>query len=269
MRSPKDKQGFLLIAVVVCVASGLIIAAMARHPPAPGANNCIGTPAATTAIVIDRSDEVTQQTLAEIRKRAMAYVADSVSDNELVSVFTVDASSSTALVPLVSRCRPRRNGSRITENVKALEKNYRERFEVPIDSALRVRPVPSAVSPLAQALIDISLSQYLRAKKNTLLVFSDMLENTPQFSLYGCITPDDVVSRFRVTRTGAQERPEFRNTMVRLNVIPRLGQTRQEIVCRDRLWTWFFGDNPGTHAGVTLDYLPGGPSVNQVEAGSR
>lgn len=267
MPSDKDKQGYMLIAGVLAVVVVLGALKAATTPQQPGPDLCVGEVDASTAILIDRSDDVTEQTRDEIRARALAYVKDSVRENERVSVFAINQGSSTALMPLISLCRPRRYGSRMTENVRVIEKRYRESFEGPLNSALRVPAGSSAESPIAQALTDISLSHYLNSKRNTLIVFSDMLENTPRFSLYQCDSPDAVIDRYRQSRIGAQERPKFMNTSVRLNIIPRLGQSRDEVQCRDRLWTWFFGDDAGADAGLAVHYLPGGPPVNpRVEA---
>lgn len=262
MHTRKDKQGFLLIGVVATAVIGIIaLKIILDDGDKPGSDNCVGNPIANTVIVIDRSDAVTQQTLDEIRARAMAYVSDSVKDNERVTVYSVDNASTTGLAPLVSLCRPRRHGSRLTENVKALEKQFRANYQRPLDSILRLAPGSSSESPLAQALTDISLGRHLNARRNTLMVFSDMLENTDRFSMYRCASPNRVVEEFRRSRMGAKERPQFKNTMVRLNIIPRLDQPVAALECRDKLWVWFFGDNPGEEAGVSLEYLPGGPAV--------
>jgi hypothetical protein len=262
MSSKKDKQGILLIGgVVVFVLSLLGYSAYVGTRPKPGTDNCIGHPDASTVIVIDRSEEISQQTLSEIRARAMMYVTDSVGDNERVSVFTAEKVSKNALAPLVSLCRPKRQGSRLTENLKSLENQFRAKYEIPLDSVLKMTPGTSTESPLAQVIIDLSLSHYLRSQKNTLIVFSDMLENTDRFSLYHCVAPQNVIADFRASRTGTKERPEFRNTMVRLNIIPRFDQARTSLECRDKLWVWFFGDDRGAHAGLDLDYLPGGQTA--------
>jgi hypothetical protein len=262
MRTKRDKQGVMLIASVAIVVLGLLAyRGYIGYRPKPGPDNCLGKPVASTAIIIDRSETTTQQTLNEIRARAMSYVRDSVKINERVSVFSVDDLAKEALVPLVSLCRPRRDGNRLVENVPMLEKQFRIKFEAPVDTTLTPRQGTSTESPLAQAITDISLSRYLRSDRNTLLVFSDMLENTNRFSLYRCASPTRVIDDFRRSRTGAMERPRFRNTMVRLNIIPRLDQSKTTLECRDKLWVWFFGDNPGPDAGLELDYLPGGPAV--------
>jgi hypothetical protein len=262
MRSKKDKQGFALIGLIATAVVGLIgYKIYVGSQPKPGPDNCVGRPGASTVIVVDRSEGIGAQTLNEIRARALAYVTDSVQDNERVTVFTVDQGSQTALAPLVSLCRPRKDGSRVTENIRVLQKQYEARYRAPLDSVLRLPPGESLESPLAQAMTDISLSEYLNSKRNTLLVFSDMLENTGRFSLYTCKTPSTVIQDYRASRIGSQERPRFKNATVRLNIIPRWDQSRAALECRDKLWLWFFGDNPGANAGLTLDYLPGGPSV--------
>lgn len=262
MRSKKDQHAIWLISgVVIAVISLLGTVAYVNGRPKPGPDNCVGNPDASTVILLDRSETVTRQTLDEIRARAMRYVLDSVQDNERVAVFAVDDSSGFSLTPLVSLCRPRKDGNRLTENVQVLAKQFSERFERPIDSALsQVTPTGKA-SPIAQAITDLSLSQYLKSQRNTLLVFSDMLENTASFSLYRCRSDGDVIRAFRDSRKGAMERPTFKNAKIRLNIIPRLDQSRATLGCRDRLWLWFFGDNPGANAALEFEYLPGGPSM--------
>ena len=90
-----------------------------------------------------------------------------------------------------------------------------------------------------------------------MLVFSDMLENTSKFSMYGCVDAKQAVTKFRESRKGAQERPHFRRTSVSLNMIPRLEVAKPTLKCRDQVWEWFFGDNEGAGARADIDYLPG------------
>jgi hypothetical protein len=221
------------------------------------ASNCLGTPDTNTVLVVDRSEGISTQTLDEIRSRALAFIVDSTVENERITVFAVNDSSKDSLVPLISLCRPPVSGSQLTQNVQSIQKQFRDKFKAPMDSALQLKPGNSPESPIAQALIDISRTRFLRGRRNTLLVFSDMLENTKAFSLYGCQTPKDVVARFRKSRLGGVERPSFVNTKVILNLIPRSTRTPTALECRDSLWVWFFGDDSGPDAGVTLDYLPG------------
>lgn len=262
MATKKDKQGYLLIAgmvlLVVAFFGFKLWQDTKRNKDKPGADNCIGVVRANTVIVLDHSDQITQQTRAEIENRAMSYILDKVQVNERVSVFTVSELSKRALTPVVSRCRPSDDGNRLVEDSRRLHKRFIETFEKPLRQALLTAPTFSNESPIAQAITDISLSQYLRGDANTLLVFSDMLENTKKFTLYHCPSAASVVPRYRESRKGAQERPTFKNTKVVLNVIPNLDQSKVVLSCRTQLWNWFFGDNDGSSAGMTFDFLPGG-----------
>jgi hypothetical protein len=260
----KDKQAYVVFAVVGLLLAAAFTAKVALDSkPRAGADNCIGDSVANTVIVLDYSDDVPLQTRDEVQARAMAHVNNRVAVNERVSVFTVSALSKRNLVPVVTVCRPPNDGNRATAKVAFIKKHYRDSFEQPLRAALAGRANESPESPIAQALTDLSLSQYLRAPTNTLLVFSDMLENTSSFSLYRCAGADAVVSTYRQARKGAQERPHFENTNVVVNLIPRLGQSAKTVACRDRFWTWFFGDSGGAkdRAGLDVVFLPGGAAV--------
>jgi hypothetical protein len=270
MASQKDKQGYLLIAAMVILLAIFFGYKLSQdNKQKPLADNCIGTVKANTVIVLDHSEKISKQTRTEIEARAINYILDKVQPNERVSVFTVSNLSKLALVPVVSRCRPPDEGNRLVEDTRRLHKRFIESFEKPLREALSAEPTASSESPIAQALTDISLSQYLRGEKNTLLVFSDMLENTTKFTLYRCPTAVSVVSRFRDSRKGAQERPTFKNTNVVLNLIPSLGHSKEVLSCRTQLWNWFFGDNEGSNASVAFDFLPGGTLDGTLAVGVK
>ncbi len=259
MVSDKDRKGWLMIGAVAVALAAVFAAKLALDGrPKAGQDNCVGHVSANTVIVLDQSEATSGQTVAEITARAMAHIRDHTKVNERVTVFTVSELSKSSLKPVISLCKPPEDGSVAIENVAMIKKHFHDNFEVPIAAALNVAPGNSRESPIAQAITDISLSQYLRGESNALLVFSDMLENTSAFSLYHCSAPSEVVARYRESRHGSMERPTFKNTAVALNLIPRLDQSPTALKCRDQLWTWFFGDNAGAQAGLTVDYLPGG-----------
>lgn len=256
--SDKDKKGLVLMAV-----AGLAIAALfafklaVGDKPKAGADGCVGSVSLETVIVLDHSETLTEQTRNEIVARAMNHVKDRVQVNERVTVFYVSDLSKKSLVPAFSRCKPPQDGNRAYENTKGIAKAYQRDFIAPLEATLKTAPSNAKQSPIAQALIDISLSQYLRGQTNSLLVFSDMLENTPKFSLYTCSDPQRAVALFRESRKGAQERPKFRHTGVVLNMVPRGDVSKSTLKCRDQVWEWFFGDNEGQGARSEVDYLPG------------
>lgn len=259
MLSDKDKQGIWLIAGVILVLIAVFAFKISQDSkPKAGSDNCVGEVSANTAVVVDHTERISDQTRDEIINRTMAHIMQNAKLNERISVFTISDLSKKSLRPLVSLCRPPEDGNRAIEDVRAIQKKFKDNFEKPIRNALINSPDNTKESPIAQALTDISLSQFLRGKSNTLLIFSDMLENTEQFSLYRCKSATSVISQYRESRRGAKERPDFINTKVVLNLIPRMNQSASTLKCRDALWLWFFGDNSGAEAGLIVDYLPGG-----------
>jgi hypothetical protein len=264
MLKKKDKQGLLLLCgVFIILAALLLLKARLEGRPRADQDNCVGRISANTVIVLDYTDRIADQTRDEIVARTMWHLRTQVRVNERVSVFTVSDLAKKSLRPVLSLCKPPEDGNRAIENVQAVRTHFLRDFEKPVREALSVAPEEGNESPIAQALTDISLSQYLRGEINTLLIFSDMLEHTDRFSLYKCNSTGRTIALYRASRTGSKERPEFANTQVKLNLIPRLDQPKEVLQCRDQLWNWFFGDNRGAQASLSIDYLPGGPPMGK------
>jgi hypothetical protein len=270
MLSKKDKMGFWIIGgVVLVLASVMAFQLSINNKPKPGSDNCVGEITSNTVFLLDYSEEISDQTLDEIVSRTMSHVRKNVKENEKVSVFTISNLSKNSLKPVVSLCRPRADGDRLVENVQSIQRNFKLAFEAPLREALSRRPSESDESPIAQAITDISLSQYLHGSSNSLLIYSDMLENTKKFSIYKCHNPSETIERYRESRKGAMERPNFLNVNVKINLIPRLGQTGDALKCRDKLWNWFFGKNKGENAMLSIEYLPGGSITTSSVVGSH
>lgn len=218
---------------------------------------------AKTVIVIDQSETVPKQTADAIVERTWQFVDERVQEGELVSVFTLSQLSKNNLAATFSACKPRKLGNRSVESEKKVEKEFREKFQKPLRKELAKPITESDESPIAQALIDLSLDDkhFRSADVTHLLVYSDMLENTPKFSFYKPLPHRDCkafVERFRETRAGSVARPTFKNADIYLNIIPRHSQPPATFECRGAFWNWFFGDNKckGEFC-VTPDNLPG------------
>jgi hypothetical protein len=254
----KDKHGYILLAAALgIIVSPFIAQIYLSGKPKPGPDGC-GTPVvADTVIMLDRREPLAIQTRHEITSRILAHVQDKVQVNERVTVFYVGDDSNRALEPAFSRCKLPQKANRIYEDTQGVERAYRRDFIEPLEKSLGAAQGNSKDASIAQALIDVSLSRYLRATNNTLLVYSDMLENTRKFSLHRCVDPQGSIAAFRTSRSGSQERPRFLNARIVLNIIPRADIPRPTLKCRDLVWTWFFGDNSGRDGLLELDYLPG------------
>lgn len=254
-----DRRGAtMILAVFVTLAAIVLFRVQKGDAPKPDENQCVGDVAASTVIIVDHTEKTTVQTRTEIVQRALAYV-NGRKTNERVAVFHVNSTARKSLLPTFVKCKPPHPDevSRMTGSRSRAEKRFRD-FTSQLRASLSVIPVDSEESPLAQAFIDLSLSQYLRTEENSLLIFSDLLENTAGLRIYNCDSGQTAIRKFRDARQGAVERPKFKNTRVLLHVIPRFDLARESVQCRDYFWNWFFGDNEGALASVEVDPLPGG-----------
>jgi hypothetical protein len=260
--SKKDRQGIGLIALVVVIAGLLIAYNLSLSSRAkPDALNCISPVTKKSVFVIDQSDSIPGQTSIEILRRIRNAITSDVSANELVTIIQITDGSRTHLEPIFSKCKPAEDGNELTDNVRQIRKRFADEFEKPLEAALATATPKSSTSPIGEVLIDLSLSDYLRGVTNRLFVFSDLMQNSANTSLYRCSDSKQAIAEFKARRAGAVERPTFKNTAISLNFIPREGIGREAVRCRTGYWSWFFGDNEGPNASLTPDYLPGGAKI--------
>lgn len=259
----KDKKGIILIVGVVGVVIALMAARVAMKQEPLDERNCMGTPNRNTVFLIDKSDSITAQTQAEIEARIYAHIEQKVQTNELVSIFTVSQLSKNNLTPIISLCKPQNKGNIAHEDVKGIEARYHKKFIEPLRAVVSRRAESSPESPITQVITDLTLSKFLRADTNTLMIFSDMIEHVPgKYSMFSCPNQNEAIQTYKNLVAAGKQQPQFKNTKVYLNIIPRDDLKRGTAECRDKFWPWFFsshgGNTPGENSGVILDYLPGG-----------
>jgi hypothetical protein len=204
----KDKHGIaLIIAVLLALGAMLSYNMRLASKPKADANNCILPINKKSVFFIDQSDSIPSQTSTEIVRRILNIVSSDVSSNELVTIFQITDASRAHLEPIFSKCKPARDGSELTENVRLIRKRFTEEFEKPLKVALATPPPKADTSPIGEVLIDLSLTDYLRGDVNRLVVFSDLMQNTKNISLYRCTGSKQAIADFRAHRAGAVERP--------------------------------------------------------------
>lgn len=251
----KRKKAWAIIGVCTLV----IIAMLWRPDPPPLCNDEIKS---KSVILIDHSEAVSHQTANAILERSWNFIQSKVKVGERISLYFVDHNTNASLTPVFSECKPRIEGNGLTEGDRKLKRKFEKNFRGPLLDHLSAPMTGSKVSPIAQAITDISLDDIrFRSEDITnLLIFSDFMENDKGFSLYRCTSGEDAIQNFRFSRHGAVERPHFENVMVHMHLIPRHGMSNQELSCRATFWNWFFGNRNGqceNPACLTVDYLPG------------
>jgi hypothetical protein len=202
--SSLDRRGI----VILCGIGGFALALLAvvvgvmSTRPIIGADNCVYQDkrflrrASTdqTVILVDQSEALTETH----RRFALGFVKDYVADDDRLSVrsrialFTFsklnfESPSSPSFRPSSDLCRPPSQGNELYENNRKITKDFHLRFLVPVTTALEQSLTTDVGerSPILETLQLISRSQEIGdGGRKTLIVVSDMLQNTAGFSHY-------------------------------------------------------------------------------------
>jgi hypothetical protein len=171
--------------------------------PIIGADNCVyrdkrllrRASSDQTVVLIDQSEALTDTH----RRFALGFIKDYVADDATFSVrsrialFTFSKlnfetpNSPPSFRPRSDLCRPPSQGNELYENNRKITKDFYVRFLLPVTSALEqsLSVDVGERSPILETLQLISRSQEIEdGGRKTLIVVSDMLQNTPGFSHY-------------------------------------------------------------------------------------
>jgi hypothetical protein len=147
-------------------------------------------PAGQTVILIDTSDSLSNNQKDALRIYVRRIV-DTLPAGELVNIYIMDEETFRGRKPVLEICRPRdgSDASAINENEKLMRRRFNERFERPIEDAIDRISLQkgNANSPILEMIQIVGLSGFQKWNvdgSRHLFIFSDMIHNTDQFSLY-------------------------------------------------------------------------------------
>jgi len=218
--------------------------------------SCDGTIASELSLLVDLPVQLEPSTKAELLVRVSQQLDAEHVGVQRVNLFSTAAVHGDASTPIFSACTSRAALASLFR-LHGTDPHLKTQFADKVNTEMTVRRTVLPSSPLTQVVADLSVSQYLRAPQNTLVVFSDLVEKSNGLSLLECRDPQDAVRTYRAARAGGVERPTFKNVSVDLNVIPDTGIQPATGQCRKTFWNWYFGDVEGVNAHVTMNYLPG------------
>jgi hypothetical protein len=202
--SSLDRRGIFILCCIGVFAVALLatVVGVMWARPVIGPDNCVYrdrrllTRASTdqTVILVDQSEALTDTH----RRFALSFIKDYVADDAKFSVrsrialFTFsklnfDSRNSPSFRPSSDLCRPPSHGNELYENNRKITKDFYQRFLVPVTVALE-QSLTTEVgerSPILETLQLISRSQEIEdGGRKTLILVSDMLQNTDGFSHY-------------------------------------------------------------------------------------
>ena len=196
-----DKRGeyirtYALASILVLVVGGFYFAYQTMrslHPEREKATGCpTGKgPVSETVVLLDATDPYNQIQRLAIETRLDEIVSSILVDAKL-TIYKLDTLESlSTLGPLVARCNPGKEANALYESKRRKEVSWREGFDTPIRTALEeITETGSAnTSEIMEMLQVVGLTAFTGSHtdddpKRELIIVSDMLQHTPEYSHY-------------------------------------------------------------------------------------
>lgn len=160
-----------------------------RGPPRDAETLCLESGAVGhTLVLVDKSDPWSE-VQAERLKRLVKRIGEELPAERKLSIYVFNDEFEPNFPPLMALCNPGRKASELIGNPRREYLRWRERFGKPLDEALAqlARPNRGQQSPIVEAVGDVLARGENRpaAGDGTLVLVSDMLQNSAQSSLFG------------------------------------------------------------------------------------
>ncbi|HML92947.1 hypothetical protein [Methyloceanibacter sp.] len=234
----------LVAALIVILAGGFIWLLMSakERPALDKVTLCpVDGEKSVTVVLLDTSDEWPDITRAEVRNRLGDIAAD-VPDYGLLELRLLEPSKSGGRV-IFSKCNPG-DGSNLSEiigNPRMAHKIWMEQFNTPLQDALDKTMVTSESdsSPILSTIQRIAVDRFDDGRPGHLVVISDMVEHTPDYSQYkGDLSYD----RYRQTAAYKKQHTNLEGVDVTIFYVRRL---RMDSGKHIQFWTDWIADNNG------------------------
>lgn len=145
----------------------------------------------STVVVIDHTDSINPTQRVAIENR-LWDIAREVKKNGSIKLFSVAKVDNKVLSPEIDLCNPGtdKEANELTENKKFVKKKYEEKFKKPLNELLNTLfDAPKASqSPIMEALQSVVVTSFIggknEAKIKKIILVSDLLEHTGEFSIY-------------------------------------------------------------------------------------
>jgi len=151
----------------------------------------IDGPLGHNILLVDKTDPLNLAQKAAFDLLVTDLVSNKTPPGYLLSIFVLGDDFVAQTKPLVELCNPGDGKGRneITENVKQLNRQYKDRFLSPIfDQSTQLLSIaPAQESPILEMLQMVSLNSIQKHHVDgpkTLVVLSDLLQNSKQLNMY-------------------------------------------------------------------------------------
>lgn len=192
-------------------------------------------PVGHTVVLIDTTDPFTFTQKEAFSVLFKDLVERQTPEGQLLSLFVLGESFQQNAKPVVELCNPgnEKGKTELTANLQKLRRTYEQDFLQPLERQAEqlVGTQPAKFSPILEMLQLVSINGFRREDvrgERRLVVLSDMLHNTPQFSMYKQV-PD--YGSFAATPYGQKTQLQMEGVKVELHYLmntPAL-QTRKNL----------------------------------------
>lgn len=197
---------------------------------------------AHTVLLVDKTDPLNFNQKQAFLRLLEELVDRRIAPGQLISVFVLGDDFRQGAKPLVEVCNPgaAEGRSALTANLVKLNAQFRERFREPLlkQADALISTTPAKASPLLEMVQLVSLNGFRKHAvdgSRRLIIVSDMLHKTPQYSMYQGIADFDT---FAATEYGRKMTAELPGVEVEIHHVlhyPKL-QTRRQL----DFWNAFF-----------------------------
>ncbi|CAN7612884.1 hypothetical protein LJR009_005461 [Bosea sp. LjRoot9] len=182
-------------AITATILAGLSLAGffaapkLLSGPPRDAETLCQKSgPVGHTLILVDKTDPWSEVQAARLKK-LVKEVGEALPADRLMSIYVFKDVFEPNFPPLLALCNPGRTVSELIGNPRRDYVRWVEKFGRPLDEALTVlaQPAKGNQSPIVEAIGDVLARRENRVPSGdrALLLVSDMLQNSPQFTVFG------------------------------------------------------------------------------------
>jgi hypothetical protein len=156
-----------------------------------------------TAVLVDHTDKFTPVQHEALRK----YLRDTalgIQKNGMIQLYDVDSTRKAILTPKFFLCNPGNTDdleNQIARRASTVRQNYEDTFVKKLDVVLAelLTAQPAQTSPIMESVQSIAVTAFSgkdrQAPKKTLIIVSDLLQYTPQVSLYNKVPDFDTFKK--------------------------------------------------------------------------
>ena len=184
--------GTLVILLVLGVAASVTYFMMTRSESLDKDTLCPAKgPTGHYVLLVDKTDPLTFTQKEAFTVTLRELIEKRIPEGYLLSVFVLGEDFKENAKPLVELCNPGtgQDKSELTANLRQLKRQYQDGFLGPLlkQSEALMAPQPAKASPIFEMMQLVAINGFRKhgvKGELRLIVMSDMLHNTPQFSMY-------------------------------------------------------------------------------------